>query len=167
MIQFQKVRPVCLSDESKTLLDTPNAGGSSNVSEAVSYEILRTSLNIHLRSTEMQIEYLYFNSPKIDYTIVEQNQIIGVSVTRAMNSVKKLSFDDVKKLVHKKLNGLRSAKECALDPWDRQILHIFVRNGRDRKLLRLALKDTPNDDTKIFVSIVTNKYKWIMENKFP
>jgi len=73
-----------MSKEARKLLLSPNAGGSSEWSEAVSFELLRVLLGVDLLHTEMELEYTP-GSKITDYSIRLFGQtIIGVSVTRAL-----------------------------------------------------------------------------------
>ena len=65
------------------LLETPNAGGSSEISEAFALETLVRCEGGDLVATEAEIEYEPMESSKTDFLIDIGGVRIGVSVVRA------------------------------------------------------------------------------------
>lgn len=51
--------------DAKAICDSPNAGGGSENSEAMSFEVLRRCFNAKLVKTEMEIEYEWSTSKKV------------------------------------------------------------------------------------------------------
>lgn len=121
---------LAFSADAQRVLSTPNAGGSSEMSEAVSFEILSSLFGCRLERTEMEIEYTP-GSKITDYSVRLYGHVIGVSVTRAMTFHKHLFTEQsAQQLLMKKLHGINKSTENVLDEhrWERQILHCFCQN---------------------------------------
>lgn len=82
---------ITLCAGAKKVLYTPNAGGNSIWSEAVSFEVLTSLCRAVLHKTEMEIEYMP-GSKITDYSVKVFGKDIGVSVTRAMKFSKKGTY---------------------------------------------------------------------------
>lgn len=145
-----------LSTDSNIILNSDNAGGSSILSEVLSFEILQRLFDCKLKHTEMQIDYYPYGSKKTDYTVIIDHPIkrtIAVSVTRVMKytheydeSDKHLTFEYTKHILEKKLSCIYWSNRNVTDKykWDKQILHVFVRSRKAQKLLRKAYKSIPD-----------------------
>jgi hypothetical protein len=120
------------------ILGEPNAGGSSEKSEALSIEFFERVWGAKLEYTEMGISYKYDVSKKTDYAMRLYSSLFGVSVTRAMNFSDQFSFDDALNLLTKKLRGVRLSTRDTLVKWKKQILHIFVARAENLPLLEAA-----------------------------
>jgi len=128
-----KIVPLCKN--ANRILNEENAGGSSTLSEAFSYEILSKSLNnITLYKTEMEIKYVWNAWKKTDYIVFvknnnDENVKCAVSVTRAMKYLpnEKYTFKDALHLLNKKLHTANESFKGVLleDEWQVQILHVF------------------------------------------
>jgi hypothetical protein len=116
-----------LTESSKKLLYTPNAGGSSVWSEAMSFEILSRIFKTQLLYTEMELNYIINPTKITDYSINLYGNIIGVSVTRAMKYKGLLTTDEAIRLLTKKFKGIIESSEniCLKQKWSKQILHIL------------------------------------------
>jgi hypothetical protein len=130
-----------LSDGGVRLLTTPNAGGTSEWSEAISFEILRALFGATLRRTEMEIEYKFCNSKITDYSVTMHDAHIGVSVTRAMCfDACNAPFDraECTRLLAKKLDGVIASTAGVVKEqrWQQQILHIIAENEQYAQLIR-------------------------------
>ena len=66
------------------LMTLPNAGGHSERSEALSFEVLHRLLGAELLKAEMEIKYINSNWKKTDYLVTIQGRKIAVSVTRSV-----------------------------------------------------------------------------------
>eukprot|EP00297_Palpitomonas_bilix_P011541 CAMPEP_0113879444 /NCGR_PEP_ID=MMETSP0780_2-20120614/7242_1 /TAXON_ID=652834 /ORGANISM="Palpitomonas bilix" /LENGTH=328 /DNA_ID=CAMNT_0000866027 /DNA_START=82 /DNA_END=1069 /DNA_ORIENTATION=+ /assembly_acc=CAM_ASM_000599 len=129
-----------LSSGAKRILYEPNAGGNSEVSEAISFEILYRFFSASLDHTEMEIKYMFRNSKKTDYSVRIFGERVGVSVTRAMRYGSLISTEDAERLLRKKLSGILVSTENVITPheWKRQILHIFCRNKYEAGIVAKA-----------------------------
>jgi hypothetical protein len=100
-----------------TLIDTPNAGGSSELSELFAFEQLARCEAATLVKTETQIVY---TNPVID------GHKIGVSVTRAFAYPIGTPYSEQQatNLLTDKLEDIKlsSANVSAADAWEKQIL---------------------------------------------
>ena len=136
----------CLSPQSKKIAKDPNAGGNSVWSEVYSFEIMKRLFNAELILTEMGIEYYPYCSKKTDYVCQINNEIFGISVTRAMKYNGEFNYDDAQILLYKKLMGIReSTKNVILKrKWIRQILHVWTPNETISQIIIDCFKDIPS-----------------------
>ena len=102
-----------LSEEAKTILKTPNAGGSSTRSEAYAMEFLVKYFGAKTIKDEMNIKYYHEWWKKCDFITRINDVPTGVSVTRAIFT-DRYNPDDldlkISKLLWKKLSGLVIAR---------------------------------------------------------
>jgi hypothetical protein len=123
-----------LSPGGQRLFDTPNAGGSSTESEAMSYEVLHYCEGAKLLKTETEVGYTppVMGQPTTisDILIEIDGKRVGVSVTRTYKPVAQGPQTDaeVKALLEKKLQGIvvSSMRVLPADKWVKQILHVFA-----------------------------------------
>jgi hypothetical protein len=131
------------------LLSSPNAGGSSIYSEALSVELLSRLLGVNLFKTEKELVYQYpeeddngGSGPILDYachymTSSHQLLTLGVSVTRAMAYHRNYTRQDANKLVNRKLkNMIKSSQGIVNTKFDRHILHVWTESGKNAALIR-------------------------------
>lgn len=109
------------------LAATPNAGGSSGLSEIFAFEELGRCEGATLLKTETEIVY-DTASKKTDMEISLMGHKVGVSVTRAFAFPlgTPYSLDQATALLKKKLGDipLSTASVSAADKWDKQFLSI-------------------------------------------
>jgi len=157
-----------LSEGAHKILYSPNAGGSSERSEALSFEILRKVFGAKLVKTEMGIEYEWSISKRTDYSAMIYNTRYGVSVTRAMKYEGVFGFEDATALLTKKLNGVNLSTRDVVetDAWSKQILHIFTESTENAQVLALAY-DKLSDDLKantVILVTITADCEWLFYN---
>jgi hypothetical protein len=118
-----------LTEGGQHLAETPNAGGSSGLSEIFAYEQLARCEQAMLLETETEI--VYGTQGKItDMEVSIDGEKIGVSVTRAfaypLGST--YTLDAAETLIMKKLQDIQvsSANVSADDAWTKQILSILA-----------------------------------------
>lgn len=130
----------------KPIYDEPNAGGSSEQSEAVSFAMLRVLFGAQLVATEMQVNY-WKPSKIIDYVVSVDNKVLGVSVTRAYRFEGRFERCDASELLTKKLLGLFLARRAVCDAhaWDIGVLHIWCATEDAARLLARQLGRHTND----------------------
>lgn len=168
--EFNRVK---LSPGSLRIRDTPNAGGNSVLSETLSFEILRRCFGAELLQTEMEVKYKDKDSKKTDYLISAFNQIMGVSVTRAMHFRNPALFTerDAHKLLSKKLEGIaQSSQNLDLSdiptdkgPFTRQILHVCAQTAGVARLVKTAyrkLKSAIKQNTIVIITVMENA-EWL------
>jgi len=121
-------RPL-LTEGGQHLADTPNAGGSSGLSEIFAYEELGRCDTASLLKTETEIIYDTV-SKKTDMEILLAGHKIGVSVTRAFAFPLGTTYtsEQATQLLTKKLGDipLSTASVSAADRWDKQFLSILA-----------------------------------------
>ena len=151
------------------LLTTDNAGGSSIISEALSFYLVRDlflffGYDVALDRTEMEIEYVP-GSKITDYSIiVNKSTIIGCSVVRFFNyrDLNHIIDDsEIYRLLSKKLNGINESTMNVINqPWKKQILHIITPNNALRRRISKAitkLKPELISNTVIFITVSSNR----------
>lgn len=142
---------VSLTDGGNTIKNVPNAGGSSVNSEVFSFEVLNFLINAKLQATEMQLEYFPLGSKITDYSIRAGDQVLGVSVTRAMKFGGGV-FDDMDafRLLSKKLYGVNASTKAVLKRfrWKKQILHIWAESTQVADTLERVYNSQIDDDLR-------------------
>ncbi|ORY93140.1 hypothetical protein BCR43DRAFT_565771 [Syncephalastrum racemosum] len=131
-------------DAAQRVLTTPNAGGNSLVSEVLSAEVLDRLLGIRAIKTEMELVYSQAG-PITDFAIQIDTHIWwGVSVTRALAFKRRLTAYDCQRLLTKKLSGILISTENVVNcAFERQILHVWARSGKDAGLVRRVCSKLP------------------------
>jgi hypothetical protein len=143
--RFQQLNNVIrLGVEAHQIVDEPNAGGASVVSEALSAEYMVRRFSATAVVTEMQIPYFSPNWKKVDYLTTIYNERVGVSVTRAMGYPSPAVFvlEDALRLCRKKLTGLVVAR-AGIKPsvgYSRSILHCWCQDSRIADLMVQAFE---------------------------
>lgn len=153
------------SDGAMRVLTDENAGGASEFSEAVSFEIFHRAFDAALAQTEMAIEYKWGPwSKKTDMVVLMCERKIAVSVTRAMKFHGTFSQEDAFNLLYKKLLGVSVSNRhvVACDRWEKQVLHIMTEHVHIVDLLRSAYSwiyaHTPEliGNTVVLISLTVN-----------
>jgi len=121
-------RPL-LTPGGQHLAATPNAGGSSGLSEIFAYEELARCELAQLLKTETEI--VYDQTGKItDLEVMMDGHKIGVSVTRAQTYPlgQPYPLDTATTLISRKLTDIQAstANVSAGDRWDKQILAVLA-----------------------------------------
>lgn len=159
------------SAQSMKVLTEENAGGASEFSEAVSFEMFQRCFQARLVKTEMQIEYFFGNySKKTDYLCQmfeqenQENSRFAVSVTRAMKFQGVFTEKDAFNLLYKKLLGVQLSNRdvMACDRWNKQVLHVMTEHVYIVDLLRSVFswmyERTPElvGDTVVLITLTVN-----------
>jgi len=156
-----------LSADARFIYETDNAGGASQISEALSMEVLVRLLGARLVSTELELKYWPSGGPITDFAVEFGQVILGVSVTRAFayqadgsTYSAGISVDLAEALLRKKLCGvIRSSSTCCSQSWAKQILHVWVSNAEDVNTLQLAYRRLGPEtvsNTMVLVTVCTN-----------
>ncbi|KAJ6228866.1 hypothetical protein M0813_08365 [Anaeramoeba flamelloides] len=141
-----------LTKGAQKIRDSENAGGTSIISEAMSFQVLKKTINAKLLSTETEI--VYCPEGKItDYAIkvsnFENTVTLGVSVTRAMKYRGIFQKEDAIRLLEKKLFGVICSSENSSYPkFAKQILHIWSTDQRTSRILN-----------NVYHNYISNEYK--------
>ena len=116
---------------------TPNAGGSSGLSEIFAYEELARCEGAQFLKSETEIIYDPVTSKKTDLEIMLDGHKIGVSVTRAFHGPfgsGPLAMDAAVTLSQKKFSEIHDSTAGTAntaDKWDKQILAVLTDNVDD------------------------------------
>lgn len=169
---FEAFRPrhkLRWSEEARRMLETPNAGGTSQLSEALSLEFLARSFGARLVKTETELSYSS-GSKITDYAVsLFGTHLVGVSVTRAVKwqghgglpqghcalpkqlVTKELGFgilneEEASALLYKKLYAINvSSRNVRNLRWNKQLLHVWVRSYKESQVLQEAYERMPPD----------------------
>jgi len=155
---FVPFNQIQFSKGALSVLNTINAGGSSELSETLSFEMLRREFGCQLLKTEMAINYNYQRSKRTDYSISLYSRCIGVSVTRAMkyNGQQLFSSADAQVLLRKKLHGVNISTENVTeeDKWDKQILHVFTTHAYIIDILHDAFRQIQREEEQLVANTI-------------
>jgi hypothetical protein len=162
-------RPL-LTDGGRHLAETPNAGGSSLLSEVFAYEQLARCELATLLKTETEI--VYDTAGKItDLEVMLDGHKIGVSVTRAVaypfGSTYTLSTATT--LIMRKLEDIKlsTANVSEQDRWDKQVLAILAWDGTVAATMAQAwdaLDPTVKADTIVLLTTTDGEDLFIYSN---
>lgn len=153
------------------LAETPNAGGSSGLSEIFAYEELDRCDHAMLLKTETEIMYDTM-SKKTDLEIALRGHKIGVSVTRAFAYPlgTPYTMDQANTLIRKKLGDipLATASVSAADRWEKQFLAIMAIDQQSADVMAAAwdaLDATTKGDTIVILTTTTGADTFIYTNQ--
>lgn len=148
---FNELVDIGISEDSARSLTIPNAGGSSNISEALSMEYMTKTNGGTNFVPEMEVSY-WIESSMCDFlmTSAVTGENIGVSVTRAIRFPFSIEFslDDAKALLKKKLYGLMVARNAISEEQSffKSILHIWCYSKAGALNIRDAYNEMINSD---------------------
>jgi hypothetical protein len=149
---FKMKQQVIICGEAQKIIDEPNAGGASVVSETLSAEYMCRRFGAMNIVSEMKIQYFFINWKKIDYIATIDDQRVGVSVTRAMGfpTADDFQIEDALRLCYKKLYGLIVARSgiSRMFSYDRSILHCFCQSKRIATLMKQSFDELIENDKK-------------------
>ncbi|KAL5018554.1 hypothetical protein ScPMuIL_004276 [Solemya velum] len=149
------------------LLNVPNAGGSSVLSEVLSFELLHKCFRASLLKTEMEVEYFPEGGSITDYVCDVFGQKVGVSVTRAMKYRGQYTRHDALHLLNKKLTGVIQSSRNTLEGWSKQILHVWTPSSRISNTVTKVYKKLPcavRHNTVVVVT-TTDKSEFMFNNQ--
>lgn len=124
---------VVLPDQAAYSLTIENAGGSSNISEALSMKYMYMRHGITEFIPEMEVSY-WIDCKKVDYLMFDKKigEYVGVSVTRAVPYPRDTEYtlQRAETLLRKKLHGLVVARASVSDDcgFSTSILHVWCYN---------------------------------------
>ncbi|XP_052681551.1 AAC-rich mRNA clone AAC4 protein-like isoform X1 [Crassostrea angulata] len=155
LVETANCHVASLSDDARQIIQVTNAGGNSEISEAISYEIFYRYRCAKLVMTENEIENHLDGGPLVDYVCEIHSKVVAVSVTRAMNK-------NAKDLLKRKLDGIAAATEKqkqklhkSNEKWERLILHVWVQNEEIAKIVSedaTELLKEPRYETLVVIS---------------
>jgi hypothetical protein len=162
-------RPL-LTDGGRHLAETPNAGGSSGLSEIFAFEQLARCETATLLKTETEI--VYDTAGKItDLEVLLDGHKIGVSVTRAVAYPfgSTYTLETATTLITRKLGDIQmsTANVSAQDRWDKQILAILAWDDAAATTMAQAwasLSDSVKADTIVVLTTTDGDDLFIYSN---
>lgn len=146
-----------LAETPKRSLTIPNAGGSSEISEALSMQYMHDRFGANEFIPEKEVDY-WIEYKMCDYIMVVNGVNVGVSVTRAVSYpfTNEFSYVQAASLLNKKLNGLIIARNAVNErhQFFMSILHIWCHTALAAQNLRKAYDYMINHDTdKVYNNI--------------
>ncbi|KAA6383904.1 MAG: putative Signal transducing adapter molecule 2 [Streblomastix strix] len=171
---FDAPIPLCQFNFCKDAIDMieqENAGGNSENSEQLSFEIFHRMFGAKLLKTEMQIKYDTDSWKKTDYLCEIQGHKIGVSVTRTVDRAPPNDFTEEKAtvLLGKKLFGVCVSNIGVReeDKWERQILHCWSQTPAQAQMMQNAFESFhPRLREKtIIIFTIAGNHKWIFRQQ--
>jgi hypothetical protein len=162
-------RPL-LTPGGRRLLEVPNAGGSSQLSEAFAFEELARCETAGLLKTETEI--IYDTQGKItDLEVTIAGHKIGVSVTRAFAFPLGTPYtvEQATTLITRKLQDIlaSSANVSAEDRWDKQILAIMAYDDQAADVVAqvwAGIDASIRADTLVVISVTEGADTFIYSN---
>jgi hypothetical protein len=154
-----------------------NAGGSSELSEALSMQFMHIVHGVTEFVPEMEVAY-FIDYKMCDYLMRmgrEQHANVGVSVTRAVAYPfgQRFTLEMARKLMRRKLYGLVVARECVLerDTFYNAVLHVWCHDEESVDLLRAAHAEVVAEDADrtyedVDVVCTVCKQMFIYTNRF-
>ncbi len=151
-------RPL-LTDGGAIIAATPNAGGSSGLSEVFAFEQLARCEQATFLKTETQI--VYDTPGKITDILVEiDGHKLGVSVTRAVAFPFGTAYDlgDASQLMTKKLTDIQAStmNVSDADRWDKQILAVMAYDDQHAQVVEQAIAAMTASITSDTIVIITS-----------
>ncbi len=153
---------------------TPNAGGSSGLSEIFAYEQLARCEGAAFLKSETEITYDPPTSKKTDLEVMMGTHKIGVSVTRAFKGPLgsgPLTAAAAAELANRKLSEIHDSTagvQTTADKWDKQILAVLVDNADDAATFTTAvnaLDATVKGDTILILTTTNGADDFIYTNQ--
>jgi hypothetical protein len=150
-----------LTSGAQTMLATPNAGGSSGLSEAFAFEVLALCEGASLLKTETQVAYTPPTSKKTDILVRIAGQNVGVSVTRAVSFPPDAGYSLTPQRIaflEGKLDDIivSSMNVQQADRWVKQVLVVMAQGDEHAATLRAAwdvIDATSKADTVLYVVV--------------
>jgi len=154
--------------DAQRIYTADNAGGSSDLSEAFSMELLQRTIGARLQKTEMELEYFTGDgtaSKITDYSISLEGVVVGVSVTRACRGFpvipEAFTVEEAVRLLTKKLKGVQeSTRSVSNTSWEKQLLHVFVPDSHVLARVRDAydlIANSLTENTIVLLSLCSGK----------
>lgn len=169
MVAHKTFQHCKLSEGASLIYNSPNAGGNSEVSEALSFEVLYRLFGIRLIKTEMEIGYFWTISKRTDYSAMCLGKRLGVSVTRAMKYRGVFTEADADVLLRKKLFGVLDSTKNVVerDSWTKQVLHVWTAEDYIVDMLHKAYSklDASLRGNTIVIVTVSKRTPWIYSNE--
>lgn len=148
------------SKYSKIIISNGNAGGSSLMSEVLSYEIFNRINNAILFKSEKELEYIFPEGPLADYTMyINSNKLYCISVSRAFCYYNNFNNDKCYNLLFKKFTKIKYIeKNIKNNNIYKNILHIFTVSDESFNIIKNVYLEIPLNIKKnvIFIVTITN-----------
>lgn len=149
-----------LTEGGRRIVETPNAGGSSELSEAFAFEVLARCELATLLKTENEVLYVPEPGSITDFLAEIDEEKIGVSVARAIIFPFDAPYpvEEAERVLQGKLEGILESSERVLpeDAWRKQILHVIAYGPMHVESLVTAYEgfdDALKADTIVWITV--------------
>lgn len=134
-----------------------NAGGSSLLSEMLSYEIFNKIGNAVLFRSEKELDYVFPDGPLADYTMyITDNKLYCTSVSRAFCYYNNFNKEKCYNLLYKKFSKIKYIeKNINNGNIYKNILHIFTTTNNNLDIIKSVYLELPLYIKKNIIFIVT------------
>jgi hypothetical protein len=157
-----------LSEGGREVITDENAGGSSLLSEAFSFEVLARCEAATLLKTENEVVYTNPMGKLTDLLVSIDGQKVGVSVTRAVGFPRDdpYTVERARDLLEGKLEGVLASSENVSDEdrWVKQILHVVAYGEGHAESMETAwgqIDDAIRADTVVIVTLSDGEDEWL------
>lgn len=165
-------RPM-LTEDAVRLLESPNAGGSSQISEAFALEVLVRCEGANLLATENEITYEPMGSKKTDFLVeMMGGERIGVSVVRAFMFPlgSDYTVERAQEVIGDKLDDIleSSANVNAEFEWDKQILAVLAPDDMPLESVMsawMSFSEARRADTIVYVIVTDGEDEGVYINR--
>ena len=169
--EFELIQPLLHQDAQRSL-EIPNAGGSSDISEALSMQYMFHMHGATSFVAEMEVPY-WLEYKICDYLmkVRGREEYVGVSVTRAVPFpfYEPYTIERARELLQRKLYGLIVAQECVREDFgfSRCILHVWCSSKQAATQILLAHQEIVEsgtdesltyDDVELICTVCTSRY---------
>jgi len=150
-----------LTPGAQEILNDPNAGGSSIISETFAFEVLARCEGAQLLKTETEIGYIPEDSKKTDILVAFAGTKVGVSVTRAVKFPPEAEYTlEDGAFIQGKLEDVQVSSMNVIpeDAWVKQILVVMAYADPHADVVDMvwqSLSEQTKADTIVYV-IVTD-----------
>jgi hypothetical protein len=170
---FPDFKDITFAAAARRSMDISNAGGSSELSEALSMQYMHMMFGLNDFIPEMEVAY-YIDYKMCDYLIRLDAPVdgagssqdertekedqplsnnVGVSVTRAVSYPfgTPYTMEKARELLNRKLYGLVVARECVAEanPFQRAILHVWCYSSETAEMIRAAHGEMVAEDSAL------------------
>lgn len=165
-------RPM-LTEDAVRLLESPNAGGSSQISEAFALEVLVRCEGADLIATENEIEYEPMGSKKTDFLVeMMGGERIGVSVVRAFTFPLGSDYTLMRaqEVIGDKLDDILESSENVTEEfeWDKQILAVLAPDDMPLESVMsawMSFSEERRADTIVYVIVTDGEDEGVYINR--
>lgn len=160
-----------LSAGAQEIIADGNAGGSSVVSEAITFDLLARCEGASLIKTENEIEYTVAGTTITDFTVAIDGVVVAVNPVRTFvfPAGSPLTFDEAMRRLEGKLDDVlvSSANVAPADEWSKQIIAVIAAEPEHVQVVRDvwdSLDTVTRHDTIVYLYVTLGDDAFIAAN---